>query len=144
MSQRIKGQEVIISIIVDGELQTRIDSIQDASIEFDLEILNEGYLGETADRYDEIFNGVSFECSYHLSNQQALILAQAIANKAQRRAGGAVRIDVAGTFAFPNGDFPSLLLPDLSFGAIPFDVGGRGEYVKGSLTGKGSGFKIVT
>jgi hypothetical protein len=142
-AQRIKGQEVSISIILDGSLQTRIDTIQSADIEFEMELLEEGYLGETSDRVDSVFKLVSLTLEGHVNSQAYLELADAIVKRAQRRVGGAVRIDVVGSFAFPNGDFPSLLLPDVQFDSIPLSIGGRNEFVSITLTGKSSSYKII-
>jgi len=141
--QRIKGQEVSISIIQDGSLLTRIETIQSATIEFVLDQLEEGYLGEVSNRYDAIFNGVKVEVEGHLTNQQAIELAEAIVARAQRRAGGAVRLDVAGSFAFPNGDFPTIAIADVYFESVPFEIGGRDEYVSFSLTGMASDYRIL-
>jgi hypothetical protein len=140
---RIKGQEVFISILSDGQLQARIDSIQSCDIEFELDLLEENYLGETATRYDSIFNGVAVTIEGHATNTQSLDLTEAIIARAQRRTGGAVRIDVAGSFKFPNGDFPTIAIVDVFFESVPISTGAREEFVSFTLTGKASEFKII-
>ncbi len=143
MTQRIKGQEVFLSIQVDGELQARIDSIQSAEFEFEQELIEEDYLGETNSRFDTIFKGVMVEIEGHSSNQDILLLIQAITDRSQRRAGAPVRIDVGGSFAFPNGDFPTIVVQDVFFENMPISVGGREEYVSYTLSGKGGSYQIV-
>lgn len=140
--QRIKGQETIITIIKDGDLQARIDSISDSEISFDLEILEEGYLGETGNRFDAIFNGMTIRLTGHLTNKQMIDLTEAIVNRAKRRAGGAGRIDIATTLVFPGGDLVNIGIPDVQFGAFPFNTGGRSEYVQFTIEGKASDFEI--
>ena len=142
-TQRIKGQEVYVSVLVDGSLQTRIDSIQSSDFEFELDLNEEGYLGETSDRFDSIYKGVSFTLEGHATNQQFLELTKAIISRAQRREGAPTRVDVAGSFAFPGGDFPTLAITDVQFESIPISIGGRNEYVQFTLTGKGSDFQIL-
>lgn len=140
--QRIKGQETIITILQDGDLRSRIDSITDAEVSFDLEILEEGYLGETANRFDAIFNGMGIKLTGHLTNKQFIDFTQAIVGRAQRRAGGAIQIDIATTLVFPGGDLVNIGIPDVQFGAVPFSDGGREEYVEWTLEGKASEFEI--
>lgn len=142
--QRIKGQEVFVAVIIDGQLETRIDAVQSATITPKFEKLEEDYIGETTTRYDEIYKGVDVSLELHLTNQQAMILATAIRQRAKRRAGGATRIDVSGSFLFPGGDFPTLAIPDVFFEDIPFEVGGRSEYVNVTLTGSASDYELLT
>lgn len=144
MAQRVKGQEVAVIVMVDGELVARIDSISSCNIEFELDLLEEGYLGETSQRYDSIFNGVSIEIVGHMTSQEALLLADVIVARAQNRVGGATRVDIQATFIFPNGDVPSVNLPDVFFEGVPFDIGARDEYVEFTLSGKTSTYQIVT
>jgi hypothetical protein len=145
MSQpAIKGQEVSISITVGGALQTQIDSVQSAEIEWELDLLEEGYLGEFSDRVDNVFKLMRVSLTVHLTSEDYLALADAIVARAQRRAGGAPQIDVIGTFRFPNGDIPTLLIPDVSFESIPLNIGGRDEYVEQTLSGKASSYQLLT
>lgn len=142
-AQRVKGQEVSIAITVDGALQTQIDTIQSAEMEMEQDLLEEGYLGETSDRVDSVFKLMRIQLTGHANSQAYFELADAIARRSQRRAGGLVRLDIVGSFAFPNGDFPSVIIPDVFFEGIPFNIGGRDEYVEFTLSGKASNYKII-
>lgn len=141
--QRIKGQETIMTVQRDGEPQLRIDSIQDAEVTFEMEVLEEGYLGETANRYDAIYNGMSIRLAGHLTNRQLIDLTEAIVLKAQRRTGGAVRIDVAMTLVFPGGDLVTILIVDVHFQSVPVTDGAREDYVGFTLEGKASEFQLI-
>lgn len=143
MAQRVKGQDTSLIIMVDGNLQTRIDTISSAEFEFEMTLLEEEYLGETAMRYDSIYNGIRVEMEYHMTAQQAMELADSIARRARRQAGAPVRIDLLGTFFFPNGDTPSLQLTDLYFDSMPFEIGSRQDYVSGTFTAKCSDYEIL-
>ena len=140
-AQRAKGSDVTLTILMDGQPQVRIDTISSCTATYMQEILEAGYLGEDADRYDAIYKGMQIDIEGHCNGEQYLELADSIANKARRRSGAAIRIDVVATFNFPNGDFPTLALIDLHFGEIPIEIAGRQDHVKFSLTGKCSNSK---
>ena len=141
--QRIKGQETIITILKDGELQARIDSVSEAEVTFELDVLEEGYLGETSNRYDSIFNGMTIRVSGHMTNLQIVDLAEAIVNRAARRAGGATRIDIAITLIFPGGDLRTINIPDAQFQSVPISDGSRSDYVGFTLEAKASEFEFI-
>ena len=143
VAQRIKGQEVTLSVSIDGQPQLTIDTIQSAEIEWEVELLEEGYLGETSNRVDSVFNLIRVMIEGHINNQSYLELADAIAARARNRTGSPIRFDIVGSFAFPNGQFPSVVIPDVYFDAIPFNIGARNEFVSFSLTGKASDYTII-
>lgn len=127
MAQRIKGQEVEAILIVDGTPQTTITDIKSCEISFQLDILSEGYLGETTDRKDSVFKGVRGSMELHFENADVFKLFKAVVDKARRRTPG-TKINLKGTFNFPNGDRPRLVMPDVEFGAIPISFGSRADY----------------
>jgi hypothetical protein len=143
MSQRVKGQETTLLVIIDGELRQRIDTIQNFDMEFELDLLEEGYIGEVANRFDSIFNGCKVEFTGHMTSREALDVADVIVGRAQRRTGGATRIDITVTLKFDNGDLPSVLFSDVFFETVPFNTGGRDEYVEFTLSGKCSNYQIT-
>ena len=143
-AQRIKGQEIAVAIIVDGALQTQINTIQSSEFDWEIELLEEGYLGETSNRVDSVFNLIRFNLTGHCNNEDYFLLADSIASRARRRVGGAVQIDITGTFQFPNGQTPLLVIPDCYFENIPFSVGNRNEFLEFTLSGKASDYKILT
>lgn len=140
-AQRIKGQEVSLLIVQDGELQNTLVDIQNFNMEMSLETKEQGYLGEKTNRVDSIFNGVKFDMELHLHTQDYLSFVQAIHDKAQRLTPDVV-FNITGVFSFPNGDQPELLLNDVAFGAIPQNIGARGDYVKLKLQGVCSDIEI--
>lgn len=141
---RVKGQEAYVVIMRDGDPQITIDSVSSLEVEFMMEILEEGYLGETSNRFDSIYNGMRVKIEGHCNSEAYLELAQAIKEKAQYRAGSTVRIDVVASYAFQNGDFPSLVLQDVHFDAIPFSIDSRQSFQSFSLEGKCSEFTKIS
>jgi len=140
--QRIKGQEVSFSIVRDGN-PTPIGVVQDNTITIDIERLEEEYIGERAMRYDSIYNGTQIEASMHLENDEFVRFIEAVKLKAERRAGGAIRIDAAVTFLFPNGGVRTFALIDLEFAEFPIETGGRKDYVSIKVDGKTSTIKFL-
>lgn len=140
MADRIRGQETFISIVRDGVLETQIDSILTSDFTVKLETQEDEYLGEGAPRTDQIYKGVDFKLSGHLTNRRFFDLVIAIRDKAQRRAGSAVRIDVASTWVFPNGDVVSVQAPDVSFSDIPVTTGSRSDFVEWTLDATAADF----
>ncbi len=140
---RVKGQETQIIVTVDGEPDLLINNISDAEFGFDLERLQESYLGQGFDQFDEVFNGVPIKLTGHLQTAEAIRLADRIVQRAQRRAGGSIRIDVLSTLVFPEGDFLAINNRDVKFGAIPVNVGGRKEYVSLALDGMASCYDLI-
>lgn len=127
MAQRIKGQEVEILLVVNGEPQAALFDIRSFELAFQNEILTEGYIGETTDRRDSIFKGVSGRFEAHVETEQFLAFYTAVTNKARRRTPG-TQINIKVTLNFPNGDRPRILIPDVEFGELPLNFGSRSDY----------------
>lgn len=134
-AQRIKGQEVSVLFVRDSALEDTITDIQSLDIDHILEVISKGYLGEKTERKDEIYKGVKFKVEMHIHTQDVFRLELAIIDRAQRNTPD-LQINITGTFFFPNGDTPTLLLADCKFGSIPHKVGSRGDYVTITLEGE--------
>ncbi len=143
MAQRIRGQETIISVLVDGELDSNIDSIESAEFTHNFDLQESNFLGEGSPQFDQIFKGTSFSISGHLSNRGFLTLAQQIKLKSQRRVGGAVRIDISSIFNFGDEQY-AILFEDCSFESIPISTGSREDFTSWTLAGSCSDGKEVS
>lgn len=142
MDQRAKGQETEVLLVLDGKVQNTITTIKSFEIAFQLEILKEGYLGETTDRRDEIFRGVRGKLELHINNQDIFDLVQSVVDRAQRRTSG-VKVNVKSTINFPNGQRPRIIIPDVSFGEVPLNFAGRSDYGTVSLDWEASNFARI-
>jgi len=140
--QRLKGQESEVLIIVNGVPQTTITAISSFSIEAKLDILSEGYLGETTERKDSIYSGISGKLTMHPDSQDIFKLQAAIIDKARRRTPG-IKINIKTTLNFPNGQRPRVLIQDVEFGAIPFDLNSRKDYAKVDLSFEASEYVVM-
>lgn len=143
MSQRIKGQEVSVLLIVDGEVMDTITDVRSFSVTLLIDTLSEGYLGETTERQDEIFKGVEGDISFHFENQDVFNLFAKIVDRAQRRTPG-VRVNIKATMNFPNGDSPMWIIYDVAFGNLATKFGSRADYGEITLPFKAATFQVVT
>ena len=128
MAQRIKGQEVVLSF-VSPEGSADVGDVSSFEAELQMEILREGYLGETVDRRDDIYRGVSGRAELHLENQAYLSFTQLVQDRAERRSPAAGVFNATASFAFPNGQRPRLTFENIFFDAMPIRVSDRGSYV---------------
>lgn len=133
MAQRIKGQEVTVAFTTpEGDFVDFTDVLS-GSFTVENEILEESYLGETSNRYDDIYNGISGSVELHLQNNQFVTFINLVQDRSERRQPAAGQFNVSFTMAFPNGNRARIVCEDVSWGAIPVGIDGRSDYVKFSL-----------
>jgi len=126
-SQRIKGQEVEVLVLVNGQVQNTL--LNNKSFEFMMqtETLEEGYLGEKTDRYDEIFKGFSGSGEFDNSEAGLSDFFLAIQNRAARRNPGTI-VNIKATLNYPNGDRKRWIFQDCFFDPMGLSFGGRDQY----------------
>jgi len=124
---RIKGQEVEVLIVLNGQVQNTITDVRSFEVGFQMEILKEGYLGETTDRRDDIFRGTRGKIDLHYENKDVFGLIMAIVDRARRQSPG-TKVNIKATLRFPNGDRPRVIIKDVYFGEIPLAFGSRSDY----------------
>jgi hypothetical protein len=140
---RIKGQETDTVIVVQGSPLLTVKDIRNFEITIRTEKLEEGYLGETSNRFDEILKGIDFRGEFHFENQDILtIFAQAVHDRAVRR-NPATKINIRTTLNFPGGDRPRISLKDCFFGPIPMNIAERSQYVAVTVEGSCSDVSIL-
>lgn len=143
MAQRIKGQEVEMIFVEANTPLTGIANVRSFEMEGMLEILTEGYLGETTDRRDSVYKGFSGRVELHFENRDVIDFARRLIDKARRRTAGA-RVNMKVTLVFPEGGGRvRLLLKNLEFGAIPIGFGSRSDYGTISLAFEGEDFNVI-
>ncbi len=135
MSLRAKGQEVTILVVRDSVLEAELTNILNFNSELQLEVSSVGYLGEFTNRKDEVFRGGKFDFEMHVHSQDFLTFAQAVLDRATRKTPDTV-FNITAVLAFPNGQTPTVLFPDVKFGAIPMNVPERGDFVKIKIEGE--------
>ncbi len=142
MGTRIKGQEVELLLINNGRPESTITLVKNFEFTPELEILTEGYLGQTTEQKDSIFMGISGKMDVHFENQDILKFMGSIIDKARRRLPGS-QINIKATLNFPNGQRPRVLLPRVEFGPMPMNFGGRKEFGSVNLAFEGSEINFI-
>ena len=132
MAARIKGQETEVVVIADGVPQTNLTDIKDSEFAFKMEIIQEGYLGQTTDKYDSVFKGVRGKMTLHFDNPDVFTMALKIKDKARRRTPG-VKFNLKMTLNFPSGRRARVVIPDVEFGELPFNFSDRSQFVSHSI-----------
>lgn len=132
MGARIKGQEVEIIMLIDGEPRGNLAFAKSVDFSFLTERKAEGYLGETTQRYDTIFNGVEGKTQHHFDRAEPFNIIRAIINKARRREPG-TQFNLRATLNFAIGRKARIVFRDAEFGALPIAFSSRADYGTFSL-----------
>ena len=132
-SYRLRGQEVSVQVVQNGALLADISDVKSFEVEFQLDVMSEGYLGEFTDRRDDMFKGVTGKIEFHIENGAPFDLVNAIVQRAQRRVPG-TQFNVQSTVRLANGQRKRIVINDLYFGSVPFNVASRTDYVTYSLS----------
>lgn len=143
MAQRIKGQEIFVTLMKDGAQVAALNDIRNFTLTPNFDKKEEGYLGETNNRYDEIFKGVSFEFEAHVEQAAFIDFMQAIKERAARRTPGTV-INIFATLNFPGGDRARIVMRDCFFADMPFSVGSRSDYASVKFSGSAGDFEKIS
>lgn len=142
--QRIKGQETEVLLIQGGIPVATITDVRSFEMSVQLEILKEGYLGETTDRRDSVYRGVRGKIELHFENQDILALMRSLVDRARRRVAlGDSQVNIKTTLNFPNGDRPLVLITKAEFGEIPMSFGSRADYGTVSLDFEAEDFTVL-
>ncbi len=133
--KRLLGQSAFINVVQDGVLSRSFKAVVSFEFTDQLEVIKEGYVGETTDRTDSVYGGTDFSMEAAMKGPDESALRVALIAKARRQAGAANRVDVSFTYAFPDGQSRNITLLNCDFGNIGWSVGGRAEIVKSSWEG---------
>lgn len=133
MSERLKGQEVSVVFVSATEgLESAITDVRSLDIQFDLDTMDEGYLGQTSNQRDDIYKGMSGKAELHIQSADILSLIQRIVERSRRRLPGET-IQIIATFNFPTGGRRRIMIPDCKFGNIPINIASRSDYASVSF-----------
>ncbi len=131
---RIKGQEVIARFTRGSAVIAEFTTFKSMDFRYQFALIEQGYLGETSERKDEIFKGVGGTIEADMADEQYLVFVDMVRQRAQRKISLAdARVNFRATFNFPNGQRPALLIRDMAFGETGINSPSRDAYVPLSL-----------
>lgn len=144
MAGRAKGQDVriVVTSSVAGQ-EDSITAVQSFEMSWQMEIKSEGYLGETANRKDDILMGIRANAKLHLERAAYFRFVQRVTDRAQRRLPASVKFNILASISFPDGSRARVLIEDCYFGELPLNVGGRDEYVESTIEIEASQARIL-
>jgi len=130
VAERLKGQEVTVNMVSTfGGIETSFIDVGSIEMQFDREILSEGYLGQTTQQKDDIHNGVSGTITFHSRTADTLGLIQRITEASKGRLPGE-SFQIVAKLGFPLGGSRLVVVPDAKFGNIPINVSDRQSFVE--------------
>ncbi len=144
---RLRGQEVSIRLTRANRVETTITAIKDLSIQWDFATIEEGYIGETTMRKDDIFNGMSGSLTIDAEDQALFLFIDFLKRRAQRRPDVPInesRVNMTARYTFPNGQTPRILTKDMKFDSIPLATPSRDAYVNVTMPWKAEDSRILT
>lgn len=126
---RFTGQDVQISVTVDNRPILNVIAIASFEWTYKIALKEQGYLGETKDRVDEIYKNINGTIEFHASSEEVFSLVDVIVARARRRRPPRPRITTKGQINFPaTGRQAIVVFFDQSFGDIPARVQSREDY----------------
>lgn len=144
--ERLIGQDCLFGITYNGALTT-LGVVMSSSFSVDTKILTEGYLGETVNRFSDVLEGYSFKVKLHLDSEEALIIANAVAARAQAQ-DPSVKFNATMRATFSGGQSgtastPRVIFSDLFFDPTNFNIPKKDEFVDVEFTSKTSNFTLL-
>jgi hypothetical protein len=141
---RIFGREIQIRLTRDGSLLTEITAIKNFVFETRHRIITEGYLGETAQRQDEIFDEVGGNFTVHPEGTEILELQRLIVDRSSRRVANDEQVSCTFRTLFPinGGTVARITIPDMKFDPIPLSFSARDAYVEMGFVFKASRYLL--
>lgn len=132
---RLKGQEVEIRVTRGGSVVNSITAIGTFNDQVMIETLQDGFLGEVTDRFDDIVKGYGFDLEFQVSEAAWIDFQQATIDRAQRLTPDVI-FNVIRTDFYSNGDTLIITYMDVKFGPQPTSIASRADFVKVRLEGK--------
>jgi hypothetical protein len=131
-----------VSIVVNGEVQAQLTEVKSSEFMVNFKTLEAGYLGEKANRYDEIYDGYSGKIDLDNSSPAIFDFIESVKARAQRQEPGTV-INIKTTLNFPTGEKKRIVMQDAFFDAMGIGFGSRDAYGTTSLNFKGTEFRVI-
>ena len=143
MSQRIRGQEATVQVIVDGDVKKgTFTKVTNFNLTPRTDIQETPFLGEIEDDLDIQHHGYDFDFELHQQDSKAYDLMQTIVVREQDRLAHP-NVNIVVTLAFRSLSEPSktFVLEQAFMKMDSMGFGGRKEYVTAKFSGK---CKVVT
>lgn len=143
MAQRIKGQEVAFTMVSDAAgVERSLGLVKSCELSPQFDIITQGYLGETTDRRDDIFKGVTGNMEVNIAAREYFAFLGRVKDRAQRRVAGSTKFQLMGSFKFDDGTRVTITIDDVFFGEQQVSVSGRDEFVSCRIAFEADDFRV--
>lgn len=132
---RLKGQEVYIYLLVNGQQVSSISAFGSMSDSTEFEIKEDGFLGDKTDRFDNVKKGYTIDFEIQLTTADWIDFETAIDQKATRIAPANV-FNIVRVDNYSDGSNILYTYKDVSFGPIAKSTPSRTDFVKVKFQGK--------
>lgn len=138
MSQRIRGKEATVQVVVDGDLKGgTFAKVTEFTLTPRTELVETGFLGEVEDDLDINHKGYDFSFATHAQDSKALkLMLDIVARERARTAHPAINVVV--TFEYRSALEPAqtIVLETCFMKLDSTGIGGASDYVQHSWSGK--------
>ncbi len=138
MSQRIRGQEASIQVIVNGDLQSgSFAKVTSFNLSPRTDVVETPFLGEVEDDLDIQHHGFDFDFEIHHQDSKAFRLLDTIVSNEQTSSAHP-NVNIVVTIAYRSVTEPALtfVLEKAFMKMDNYSFGGRKEYVNSKFSGK--------
>lgn len=129
MGTRIRGEQVQVKVIKGGK-DALLSERAVVALEYTpkQEIMEQGFLGETTNRHDEVYKGCSGTLTLQYSDKSVNKLIRDLNDRSRRATGASFKVNIVAVENYPDGDVGKLLFPDVKFGGQVKSYGARDSY----------------
>lgn len=141
---RVRGEQSQVRLLVGGELEQTISAVKECTINLNFKVLTEAYLGETTVRKDDLYEGIAGTFTIHPETRDVFDLLVRLRDRAQRRQqAGEPTVSLVTRIQFESGQAPLIVVPDLHFGTVPINIGGRDQYIAIPFSWEADDFNLI-
>lgn len=140
---RLAGQEGALTLINSTTQEQMMPSLflESVTVTFPFEVVTKQFIGETGPTHRAFGNGYEVEFKIEHDNAAEVVaMANAILAKVQGLSTDEFALQTR--YRNADGDVLQITLRDLVFEGIPFELGGRTDFLTSSIKAKGKTFKI--
>jgi hypothetical protein len=140
---RVLGRDITLRATEDGQLLTELTAIQNLNFKINIKLLEEGFLGEGAQRHREIFDSVSLTWGIQPEGKQAFQVCVDVYERARTGQANPVQINMGFRIQFPSQTVVRITVPDIQFDDIGnLNVSSRDAFAAQTFSGKSNRFIV--
>ena len=142
---RVLGRDITLRMTEDGALLKESTAIQKLTFKINIKLLEEGFLGEGAQRQREIFDSVGLAWSVEPEGKEIFLMIYDVYQRARQGTANPPKINMSFRIQFANGATVRISVPDIQFDDIGnLDVTGRDAFAMQTFSGKSNRYLLNT